>query len=123
MYNVLFACYEVGQGCNLNHVISTPGGNAILNCISLSRGAAGVEWLVNGRPLENLSINNVTTVTIEFIDGIGGTLTLTNLSVEYNMTRITCMTISTDMSTPVVNCTSLLLLQGMLAAALELFET
>ena len=87
----------------------------MFNCISLNLDAASVGWLVNETPLENLSINNVTTVITEFYEGIG-VLTLTHLPVEYNMTRIICMHISTDMSTPVVNCTSLLLMQGTLAS-------
>ena len=101
-----------GQGCRLNDVTSTPGGTAIFNCISQNGDAASVEWLVNGTPLENLSINNVTTVATELLGALGGALTLSNLDVEYNMTRITCMTTSTDMSTPADSCTSQLLLQG-----------
>ena len=109
-----------GQGCRLSDVTSTPGGTAIFTCISLNLDAASVEWLVNGTPLENLSINNVTAVTAELLGSLGGVLTLTNLAVEYNTTRITCMTTSTDVSTPADSCTSQLLLQGTLATALEL---
>ena len=103
-----------GLGCRLDNVISISGGSAEFNCISGSIKAVGVEWLVNGTPLENLNLSNVTTVTTEFAVGFG-VLTFTNLPVEYNMTRITCMQMFT--SSTIVNCTSLLLLQGTLAAA------
>ena len=95
------SCYCIGA---VNLVISTPGGDARFRCLSSS--AIGVEWLVNGTLLENLNLNNVTT---EFAEGIGGALLLTNLPVDYNMTRITC---KVDESSSVSNTTSLLLLQG-----------
>ena len=84
--------------------ISIPGGDARFLCLSSS--AVGVEWLVNGTLLENLNLNNVTT---EYAEGIGGALSITNLLVDYNMTRITC---KVDESSSVFNATSLLLLQG-----------
>ena len=67
---------------------------------------------MNGTLLENLNLGNVTTevnVTTEFVEGIGGVITLTNLPVEYNMTRITCTLTETYQ---VVNTTFILLLQG-----------
>ena len=67
---------------------------------------------MNGTLLENLNLNNVTIefiATVEFTGGIGGVLTLTNLTVEYNMTRITCILTQTSQ---VVNTTFILLLQG-----------
>ena len=88
----------------IEEVIATQGGSIRFNC--LSPGAVGVEWLVNGTSLENLNLNNV---TAEFAEGIGGVLTLTNLPVEYNMTRITCILTGTSQ---VVNTTFILLLQG-----------
>ena len=86
--------------------ISTPGGDAIFLCLSSS--AVGVEWLVNGTLLET-TVTPVFNVTTEFVERIGGQLILTNLPVEYNMTRITC---KINESSSVTNSTSLLLLQG-----------
>ena len=69
-------------------IIATPGGVARFNCLSLMGNLVGVEWLVNGTQLENLNLSNAIT---EFDEETGGVLTLTNLPVEYNMTRIIIM--------------------------------
>ena len=61
---------------------------------------------MNGIQLENLNLSNVTT---EFMEKVGGSLLLNNLPVEYNMTRIIC---KVNESSFVTNTTSLLLLQG-----------
>ena len=61
---------------------------------------------MNGTLLENLNLSNVTT---DFVERLGGALLLTNIPVDYNMTRITC---KVSESSSVFNSTSLLLLQG-----------
>ena len=95
----------------INPFISTPGGGARHRY--LSDDIVGVDWLANETQLANLG--NVTTefnVRITFAEGFGGELLLTNLPVEYNMTRISCVPHTDTGPLQDINCTSLLLLQG-----------
>ncbi len=65
-----------------------PGRNPVLSCASISDTITSVEWLINGTPLEDLSLTNVETQFIELFRQ--GGLVFNNISVEYNNTNIQC---------------------------------
>ena len=92
-------------------IVTTPGGDARVHC--LISGNASVQWLVNGSSIENLNLSNVETA----IDRMGGytlgELTLTNISVIHNKTRVTCVaTVRTGSASVVSNASAVILIQG-----------
>ena len=73
--------------------VTIPHGNASLLCSSftptLTGAITGVQWLVNNTMIEDIIDINITT---KFSNSVGiGRLNLTNISVAYNETSITCI--------------------------------
>ncbi len=65
-----------------------PGNNPTFNCGSSFVTITSVEWLINGTPLEDLSLTNAVTEFSQ-LSRQGG-LILNDISVEYNNTNIQC---------------------------------
>ena len=80
--------------------VATPGGYAGFIC--QCQGGQNVQWFLNGTQLENLALRNVTTLGIR--------LSLNNVSLKLNTSRIGCTITQTD-----INSTNegLLLIQGL----------
>ncbi len=67
------------------------GVNPVFNCGSASDATitiTSVQWLINGTPLEDLSLTNVGTEFSQI--SRQGTLVFRNISVEYSNTNIQC---------------------------------
>ncbi len=69
-------------------IVFIPGSNPTYRCEFSSCTITSVQWLINGKQLEDLSFTNVET---EFSQRSRlGTLRFNNISVEYNNTNIQC---------------------------------
>lgn len=78
--------------------VSTPGGMASFQCLSVHGNITSIQWLVNGTHVEDLNLSNVTTA---FDSGIGK-LSFHYVPVEYNATRITCEANISSMGTGLI---------------------
>lgn len=89
-FNISVKIFPSGQ-----YYVTTPGGAAFFNCLSLSGcddRILDIQWLVNGILLENTNLTNVNT-TLVFLSNCGvrvGILSFTNIPLEYNVTSISC---------------------------------
>ena len=93
-----------------SRLVATLHGNAAFSCVCGGTGyvVTHVEWFANESALVDLDRN----VKIQFLPVQQiGQLTLTNLTMEYNMTRIRCSTIF-DSGSNLTSTDSLLLIQG-----------
>ena len=90
-----------------------PGGRALLTCSSPSPDVhvVGVQWLVNGSPLEDLNLMNVLTDFNEITTA--GSLVIDPITLEYNITTIQCIVTFNSGTTSHSN-TATLLVQGLL---------
>ena len=89
-----------------------PGVNPVFNCGAASDVTitiTSVQWLINGTPLEDLSLTNVQTEFSQI--SRQGTLVFRNISVEYNNTNIQCRATFSNGETVDSN-NSTLLVQG-----------
>ena len=74
-----------------NQLIAAPGSTAIFLCHSDTNEVDGIQWRVNGTPFEDLDLGPNVTPNFGGEDMVEvGRLVFTNLSLEYNMTRIEC---------------------------------
>ncbi len=71
-----------------NGDVFIPGRNPVLSCASPFDTITGVEWLINGTRLEDLSLTNVVTEFSQLFRQ--GGLVFNDISVEYNNTNIQC---------------------------------
>ncbi len=69
-------------------VVFIPGNNPGYTCRSSSVIITSVQWLINGRPLEDLSLTNVVAAFVA--QTRQGSLVFKSVSVEYNNTNIQC---------------------------------
>lgn len=70
----------------LASTVASVGDGAVFNCITNS--AMALKWLVNGTSLSNLELSNVVET---FVNSRLGILQFSNVSLEYNNTRIQCL--------------------------------
>lgn len=87
---VIFSPLIIVQVLPSGRYRSVPGGDAIFTCLSHGHRAIRMQWLINGRPFENQNLENVTEEFHYFSNSLVGTLSFTNLHVNYNRTRIRC---------------------------------
>ncbi len=73
-----------------DELVSLVGGNAEFTCLSSSiRMVIAIQWLINGSFIEDLSTINAMADFNEIANGIG-TLSFSNLILDFNMTTIRC---------------------------------
>ena len=87
--------------------MSIPGGIATFRCLSTTT-IVGVQWLVNGSLLDD---QNVMNAEQELVAGIG-ILTLTDIPLTYNGTRIRCIAEFDNGERATTNDAVILILQG-----------
>lgn len=96
--------------------VAIPGGNAVFNCLYFLSGCSdrlvSVQWLVNGTLLDSTNLTNINTVFDGSIACGTGSLTFTNISLEYNMTSVSCRADLNSGRIITSNTNVLLLLQG-----------
>ena len=97
------------------------GARALLTCSSAITGVdvVGVQWLVNGSPLEDLNLMNVLTDFSE-INRVGS-LVIDPITLEYNATTIQCIATFSSGNTSHSN-TATLLVQGELYTMICLYQ-
>ena len=93
--------------------MSVVGGTAFFSCPSPSNTIVGIQWMLNGRPSDEIVAGSSVSVTSTFSEITHiGTLRLENLSMDFNATVIQCMA-EFDSEPPVVSPEATLLIQGM----------
>ncbi len=87
----LFTIYLILVRLSSSGDVFIPGVNPVFNCGAASDVTitiTSVQWLINGTPLEDLSLTNVETEFSPISEQ--GTIVFNNISVEYNNTNIQC---------------------------------
>ena len=90
----------------LHQYVAVAGGAVTFQCFSFHDNIAGVQWLVNGS--QNYNLANVR----EEIRSSVGLLIFANISVEYNMTAISCEVVLGSFRRETAQESSRLLVQG-----------
>ena len=93
--------------------MSAVGGTAVFRCPSPTDAIVDIQWMLNGRPSDEIVAGSSVSVTPTFSEVTRiGTLRLANLSMDFNGTVIQCMA-EFDSEPPVVSPEATLLIQGM----------